>query len=274
MGVSLAAQQQEAPAPVAPKAPLVARPFSAQPLQRYDVLDSPEAADKKTPDTSVVVGDEPKRAADRLVTFLCRLFAVDTSGRAQGYVRTLQQGLLLARLPQPQMDVFNSAYEQLKVEEPIHARVQCSVLKLPAKVAAEHGVVPDKVVLVEQDTVVALSRTAQGGGALLNLPELELAPLWAANVSGSVGKKEVQRYALRAEMVPVQADQVALALDLTRTAAPVAGAAKVGAVTLIAKTATFAKGQTWIACAVEGEQATLLVVRVGELANKPLVERR
>ncbi|HEX5051209.1 MAG TPA: hypothetical protein VFZ65_05520, partial [Planctomycetota bacterium] len=125
------------------------------------------------------------RTIARFAEICERLTVAEGRQRMDGTMLRLQKTnagkLLLVRDTADNIELVTKAVEQLMAEDaanPTRWRLQCSLVTLPAKVAAERGIVAGKVVPVDEAAASRLVRDAVAAkGSLQNLPEVVVNPL-------------------------------------------------------------------------------------------------
>ena len=180
--------------------------------------------------------------------------------------------VLVVRGTPEQVDAAKLVMEELGKAEPLRARLQCSLLTLPLAIARDHCREPGVVVDVDETAIGELTRSAvKNGGSLHNLPEVAASPLrpFALAVTAKAEVPDARRLRVRGEMVPASATEVAVRLQVVRGALPTEPTCAPQDA-LLQPIVRLQVGKAIMVMAVEGDAATVLVVRCVELANAPL----
>jgi len=162
--------------------------------------------------------------------------------------------------------------EQLRQEHLPRARLQCSLLTMPAAVAKAHDLATGALVPADEAAFGKLVRDAvKAKGVLQNLPEVIAATLEPFVVEPADKAKQAppvgdQTLRLRGEMVPVGPGEVVVGMQLVRGALP-DDRTQVPRDALLHHAFRLEAGKAVMAVVVAGEQATVLFVRCTEVAS-------
>ncbi|MDO8348993.1 MAG: hypothetical protein Q7T30_02065, partial [Planctomycetota bacterium] len=133
---------------------------------------------------------------------------------------------IVARCSPDEMGVVKGVLEQLRVEHLPRARLQCSLLTMPAALVKAHGLTADTFAPTDETAFGKLVRDAvKQKGALQNLPEVIAEPLVPFVVEPAAKPDKPAPGAdptlrMRGEMVPVRPGEVAFGMQLVRGALP------------------------------------------------------
>jgi hypothetical protein len=183
--------------------------------------------------------------------------------------RDVRDHILFVYSSKAEIAEVRSVVDQLKKEAPLHAHLQFSLVTLPWSVAQAHNLENGRVVAVDAEEVGKLMREAtQNKGTLCNLPEVTAGPLAPFVVSPRrVDAKEAETLRLRGEMLPIDDREVAVAMHLVRGALPM-DRTREPAGALLQPVFRLQAGKYALATVVEGETATVLIVRCVDVAAK------
>ena len=218
---------------------------------------------------------EPVEVGERLAATLRLMFCgedVAAGARAVRTARSTRGPALLVMSTAEDVAVAQAVTEQLRKEEPLQARLQVSLVALPLSLARESGLEKGVVVPADEAKLQALMRlAAKHAGELRNLPEVTASPLRPFDLAAAArdGVPEAQRLRVRGEMLPIGAAEVAVRVHMVRGALP-AEPTRTPEKALLQPIVRLEAGKAVMVMAVEGEVATVLVVRCVELANAPL----
>ena len=207
VGALLASAAGAQPPAVAPKAAVAMHLLQLPDLTRFD---EPEA--------------QSAPAAERFAAVMRRLPVA--AGQQAVDVRTnVAPGrhIVLVRGVAEHAEVVRVAIGALGRPDPPAARLQCSVVSVPAELAAAHRLRAGEAVVVAGHVAAELLRDAvRANGTLHNLPEIVAAPLAPfASERRPVGDTDGLR--ARGHSVPLGANEVLVAIDLERLPASPAG---------------------------------------------------
>ena len=269
-GVAAARQQEPQPQPK----PLPVMTATVMPLpremSRYEVGE-PQAGGT--------------RAAERLVAMLQALTqANETKAGARIQVLNREQGMLFVRGDAGQVELATKVLQELNKDEPPHARLQWSFATLPLAKATELGLKAGVVATTDEAAVGALIKEGtKHKGTVLNVPDVAVRPL-TPFVVDATGKAKVTAGAtepaapaapaalkLRGEMLPLDGGDVAVAMQLVRGALP-ADLTRTPGAPLLQVLFRLQAGKAALVTAVEGDTATVVIVRCVEVAAEPLQE--
>jgi hypothetical protein len=184
---------------------------------------------------------------------------------------------MLAQGTTEEVDAVTAALEQLRKEEPLRVRLQCSWVTVSKAVAQAHGLKLAEVTVVDENAVRSLLREAtKTKGALVNMPEVVAAPL-APFVVEPAGKAAAaaapeQTLRLRGEMVPLSENEVGVSMHLVRGALP-ADRTAVPPRSLRQLGFRLEAGKTAMSMVLtDGDTATVLVVRCLDASPAPLAK--
>ena len=249
-----------------------AKPMQMHPFELGDRLARYEVAEPQRGGT---------KAAERFVAILGGLLLGEPrleSGNVQFLNR--EQGLLLVRGDAEQIALANRVLEEVQKDEPARARLQCSFVALPLPVAKEHGLKAGVVVATDEITVGRLVKDAtKHKGTLLNVPEVAVRTLTpfvidaTGKASGAAAAPGPAPLRLRGEMVPVGGGEVAVALQVVRGSLP-ADVTRRPDDALLQALVRLQTGKSAMAMVVEGDTATVLIVRCVDVASEPLPPAR
>lgn len=220
----------------------------------------------------------PVAVEDRLVPVLRFLLSGNeqaAGGQGVSCVPTSTEPRLYVDHEGEQLAIVEQVAQQLALAKPLRARLHATVVCLPASLARERGLPVSKMVVWDESKMTQLLRDAvQNEGSIRNLPEVLAAPLtpFAIAVPAKPDTPSEQILRVRGEMVPVHAKEVALRLHVVRGALPVEPTCTPEQA-LLQAIVRLQVGQAVMVMAVEGDTATVLIVRCVELANAPLPKR-
>jgi hypothetical protein len=279
MGVGLLAQAVPVPVPAAkadaaPVARAVARALPCPGLARYEL-----AAER--------AGEDPVKRFAQVVQKTLVDDALARGGRGKATVRAVQSSrgaMLVVQGTGEDLDLTQNALAALDAEQPVHARLAASVLVVPSRLLAAHGLTATTTHLDGAATTRLLRAAVKEGGELHNLPEVRVAPLTPFTVVGA--KRDADPIARDAraavpptaarpplevagEMVVLDADRVAVAFTMVHR---LPRTPELQAPTRELRPARCLRaGDVAVALRVDGDVATILLVRCTELAAAPLV---
>jgi hypothetical protein len=222
------------------------------------------------------VGDEKAKPAAGPVVRLARilgLLLLDEGPRGNAARASVggQTDRLLVRGTADEVSLVRSVLEQLRQEHPPRARLQCSLLTMPAALVKTHEL-KDAFAPCDETAFGKLVRDAvKQKGTLQNLPELIVTPLapFVAEPPAKPGAPvpaDDPTLRLHGEMVPVKAGEVAFAVQLVRGALP-EDRTQLAKQMVLHRAFRLEAGKAVIAVAVAGDQATVVMVRCVEIAS-------
>jgi hypothetical protein len=149
------------------------------------------------------------------------------------------------------------------------ARLQCTLVTLPAAVAAQHGLVPDRVVPADEQAAGTVFKAAQGQkGTLHNLPEAQAVSLRPFLVGAPARDAADRELRVRGEAL-VLPDEAALLLQVVR--GPLADLAPQPRDPVLQVSTVVPLGGGFLTTAVQGEQALVLWARLVDVVD-PVAE--
>jgi hypothetical protein len=196
-------------------------------------------------------------------------FSVQTARVAAGGERLLVRGTT------EQHTAVTDAMEQLRKDEPLRVRLQCSWVTVPQAAAKAKGLKLAEVTAADENAVNAVLREAtKAKGALVNLPEVVAAPLapFVVEPAGkaAAGAAREQTLRLRGEMVPLADHEVGVAMHVVRGELP---ADRTVAPPGPLRELPFRLATGKVAMSIvfaEGDTVTVLVVRCIDASPAPL----
>lgn len=172
--------------------------------------------------------------------------------------------ICFTRGTQERIAAVQAVFDELAKDPPVHVRLQCSLVTLPAAVALEHGLKPNLVKTTDETNFGRLVRAAmQHKGTLGNLPEVTVAPLAPFHLqpAGKPAAKDDRVLRVRGEMVPVSASEVVVRMQLVRGPLPADTTQLPKASVLQPPCFRLAAGGAAMVMIVEGDDAVVLMVR-------------
>jgi len=239
---------QQAPEKAIPVAPQAARILRCPDFGRFD-------------------GATPNQGPNALARFAAILRQLPMDG-APARSLTLSPGrsargaILAARGTPEQIDTVAGALAQLERESVGNTRLQFSMVLVPLAVARAHRLDPGKTVVTDAAAWAELLRDAvKAKGSVHNPTEViagALAP-FVREVTATEGATDRRPLRLRGEIVPLQGDEVAIAVHVERGVAPVG---EKRAPSMVAEPVfRLAAGKSAMMMALDGETALVLIVR-------------
>ena len=185
--------------------------------------------------------------------------------------RVTKQDRLIVRGSVDNIALVKGAIAQLRLASPPRARLQCSLLVVPAASAPALGLEAGKVQAADETAFGKLVRDAvKQKGALQNLPEALADPLVPFTVEPAVKGKPAEpdtARRLRGEMVSLPDGEVALAMQLVRGTLP-ADRTETPPAALLNRVFRLAAGKGVMVLIVDKDEAVVLFVRCTEIVGE------